>query len=182
MVFLKGLAAAAVLSYATYSHAVFIEYDLTSLGSGSYQYDYEVTNNDISTGLEEFTIYFDAFNTANLAIVGSPTGWDSIVIQPDPLLPDEGFFDSLFLSSPLALGDSINGFSVTFDWVGGGAGPTSQFFEVYDASFNVVTSGITTEAVSDSHSVPEPTSAALIILGLLGLAVQRHSKKGITIA
>lgn len=182
MVMLKGFSVALVMAYATCSHAVIIEYDLTSLGSASYQYDYRVINDDISVGLEEFTIYFDAFDTANLAIIGSPAGWDSISIQPDPLLPDDGFFDALFLSSPLALGDSINGFSVIFDWIGGGAGPGSQLFEIYDASFNVVTSGNTVEASSDPHSVPEPTSIALIILSLLGLAVQRHSTKSTDIA
>ncbi|PKG99732.1 PEP-CTERM sorting domain-containing protein [Paraglaciecola sp. MB-3u-78] len=151
-----------LLSVSYSAKAVYIEYELNLVNGNTYQYDYTIFNDDIAAGIEEFAIFFDYNTTENLAVVASPAVWDSLVIQPDTGLPDDGLFDSLALASPISLGGSLGGFSVQFDWLGSNSGPVAQAFEVYNPStFAVLASG------STLSSVPEPASLAMILIGLL---------------
>jgi len=158
---IRRLLLLSLLSLSYSANAVYIEYELNLVNGNTYQYDYTIFNDDIAAGIEEFAIYFDYNTTENLAVMASPVVWDSLVIQPDTGLPDDGFFDSLALASPIALGGSLGGFSVQFDWLGASRGPGAQAFEVYDANFDIVASGSTTS------SVPEPATLAMILIGLL---------------
>ena len=84
--------------------------------------------------------------------------WNAIALQPDPLLEDDGFFDAQALvASPSTAGT----FSVVFDWLGVGD-PGAQPFAIYDAGFNTVEQGMTLP-------IPEPSTALLLAVGLLGL-------------
>jgi len=111
------------------------------------------------------SIFFDLGSTSLLELSRpSAAGWSLLVVQPDPNLPDDGFFDALQL-----IQDPSNdrGFAVQFVWSGSGA-PGAQSFIVYDGGFATVEAGIT--------QLPEPTAAALLALGLGGLfALGRRS-------
>jgi hypothetical protein len=145
-----------------------IRYDIADLGLGKWQYTYEVSNISFPEPIEEFTIWFDYGSYGNLAIVtpDPPAGsWSEIVVQPEPVLLDDGFYDSLVLGSGLLPGESVPGFSVSFDWLGTGS-PGSQFYEIIDPT--------TFETIESGYTVPEP--ATLLLLGLGGLALLKKRR------
>ncbi|NNF15749.1 MAG: hypothetical protein HKN70_03325, partial [Gammaproteobacteria bacterium] len=117
-----------VLLCAFTASATMMDFTATSLGGDTWRYDYSVTNDTLGVDIDEFTIYFDHNFYANLSTVAdAPPGWDSIVIQPDPGLPDDGFYDSLALIAGIAPGETLSGFSVTVDYFGAGL-PGAQFW------------------------------------------------------
>ena len=148
--------------------AVTITSTLDDLGSGRYEYGYEVLNDDLAVAIDEFTIFFDLGLYENLAVTASPAGWDSLSVEPDPGLPDDGFFDScssiFCFGSGLGItpGTALGGFSVAFDYLGAGL-PGSQYFQIVDPlTFGVLGEGFTEPAVS----VPEPGTLSLLLAGL----------------
>lgn len=171
------LTLAGIWLVANQSSAMVIEYDLDSLGGDVYQYTYNVINDDVAAGVEEFSILFDLGLYSNLLVTASPSGWDSVVFQPDPLLPDDGIFDSLNLNGMLAQGESIDGFSVSFSWLGQDL-PASQLFDIVDPStFETLVSGTTKVRQAgggDPTPVPEPPLILLFLMGLLGIAVSHR--------
>lgn len=163
------------LLFALSANASVIEYSLTNIGGNSWRYDYGITNNT-NTTIAEFTIFFDLHRYSNLQVVHSAQEWDSIVVQPDPNLPSDGFFDTLALSAGLFPDSTlrIGAFSVLFDFSGPGA-PGSQPFEAYNAAFAMVGSGFTTLP----SSVPEPSTGYLIVAaGLVIRYTLRLRRKG----
>lgn len=172
-----GQAACAALLLAAGSQAqgAVIDYSVTALGPQSWQYDYTVTNDSEILTIDEFTIYFDRTLFGNLAIALSPVNWDPLVIQPDPELPSNGFFDALALAFGIAPGTALSGFSVTFDFLGSGI-PGSQPFDVVDPlTFEVLQSGFTSLA---AQTVPEPGTLALLLVGgIAAAAVQRRRRE-----
>jgi hypothetical protein len=152
------------------AQAVTVQSQLQALGGNSYQYNYTITNDDLASGFDEISIFFSNTQYQNLAVTASPFDWDSIVLQPDAFL--DGVFDSLALSAPLALGDSVSGFSVSFDWLGAEL-PGAQIFDVLDSSsLTVLQSG-----TSSVTAVPLPASLPLMSAALAGLAFIRQRKK-----
>lgn len=108
-----------------------IIYSTTDLGLDRWQYTYDVMNISLTDGIEEFTIWFGIDLYDNLAVetLDPPAGnWDEIVWQPDPVLKDDGGYDALVESwNPgISQGQTVSGFSVTFDWLGIGE-PSSQY-------------------------------------------------------
>ena len=169
MLYLRSLKSLLVLSslFVTSSvNAFLLESELQSLGGNQFQYSYTATNNSLASGVSEFAVYFDKSLYQNLQVVQSPVDWDSIVLQPDEFL--DGIFDSLALSQNLALGESLSGFVVSFEWLGQSA-PGSQMFEVIDPlTFEVVEQG-DSRVVSDVSPVSEPSALQLAIVALLML-------------
>jgi hypothetical protein len=157
--------------------ATVISYDVLDLGAGTWQYDYTVTNDTLSSPIEEFTIYFPLGLYSNLSSVDQPIDWSSIVVEPDPNLlplPADGFFDSTTLAAAISTGATLSPFSVQFSWLGAGT-PGTQSFDIVDpTTFSTLDSGITEPSVM---SVPEPGSLNLAILGIAAMAVIYRQRK-----
>lgn len=137
-----------------------VGYEVADLGSGRWEYSYDVMNIGLAEGIEEFTIYFDYGLYDNLLVStpATPAGWDQIVWQVEPILKDPGGYDALATNLNIAVGTSLSGFSVSFDWLGIGA-PSSQYYEIIDpVTFGTIESG---------YTVPEPASCLLLLTGAL---------------
>jgi len=125
--------------------------------------------------IEEFTVFFNLGLYTNISGAGSPSDWDPFIIQPDPLLPDDGFVDWLALSFGIPSGDTLDGFSAIFDFIGAGT-PGSQYYAVVDPlTFDTLASGDTVP--TNIAQVPEPSSFALFAIGLLIVSFFRKMPK-----
>jgi hypothetical protein len=158
-----------------------ISYTLTDLGSGNWEYSYTITNTDEASGLYVFDIYFpsvsstDALNYSNITETANPdsTNWITTVFPPSaPNLG--GIYDAVALNTPIALGQSLSGFSVSFNYALTKQLPVigPQYFEIYDSNYHLLESGTTVQA-----AVPEASTLVLLvsgIFGLLGLLVSRR--------
>lgn len=149
-----------------------IWYETTDLGSGRWEYNYTVVNplDSLITEIEEFTIWFDYGLFDNLLITTPDppaSGWDEIVIQPEPVLEDDGAYDALALTVGIGIGESVSGFSVSFDWLPGTGQPGSQFYEIIDP--------VTFETIESGWTIPEP--GTLFLLGIGGITILRKRKR-----
>ncbi len=138
-------------------------YEATDLGAGRWQYSYDVTNISLTPAIEEFTIWFDYGLYDNLVVEIPKSGWDELVIQPEPVLADDGYYDALALTSGIGVGETVNGFVVSFDWLGVGQ-PGSQFYEIINP--------LTFETVDFGYTAPEP--ATIFLLGIGSLALRKR--------
>lgn len=161
----RALTALVALLCASVSHATLISYSATSLSDSIWRYDYSITNDTLPDSLSYFVLEFDRALYANLRDQAAPDGWDVLLLQPDLELPANGVFDSLALNGGIAFGDTLAGFSVTFDFLGQGL-PLDQPFSVLDPfSFEQVESGA---AQNDTvATVAEPRSLFMMSFGLL---------------
>jgi hypothetical protein len=149
--------------------AATIQYSATNLGGSSWEYSYLVSNDTLGAPLEEFTVFFEVGLYQNLALTGSPADWDSVVVQPDDQLPDDGYLDSLAQVAGIAVSGSLGGFSVSFDFLGQGT-PAAQPFDIVDPdTFAVLESGTTTV-------VPAPAGLWLAMTGV-GMIAARARKR-----
>lgn len=157
-----------VLCLTHLAHATTISYNLTNLGGGTWEYLYTVSNDTLSSDIEEFTIYLPYSMYDNLNVTSPVADWDELTVNPQLILgvPEDGFYDALSLVSGIAPGSAMGGFSVSFDWLGSGT-PGSQNFEIIDPlTFDVLDSGVTTSA---SSTVPEPGTLMLLGSGVIGI-------------
>ena len=150
------------------SYATNITYDIQNIAGNTWEYAYTVVNDALSVDIEEFTVYFDLGLYENLVVTSIPADWDPLVIQPNPLVPDDGLYDALALVSGIAPGGSLGGFGVQFDFLGAGM-PGGLLFDVVDPdTYASLDSGVT-----QSSTVPEPASEPAVVWllcsGLLGL-------------
>lgn len=162
------IASIVVLLFTTqYAWSSAITFHATDIGGGSWRYDYTLVNDSLAVPVEEFTIFFDVGLYENLRSPAGPAPWDLLLVEPDPGLPDDGWFDGLVfdIADALAPGASLAGFSVEFDFLGTGT-PGRQNFEFLTADLELLGSGLTTRP---GASVPEPASVGLIAAGLLAL-------------
>ena len=160
----------AVWAHTAPAHAIIIEYEAidlsdTIVGQDRWQYAYYVSDFVFPQDYG-FTVIFDFSFYSDIQPVGQPADWDVLVVQPEPLFPD-GFYDALALVNNAPLSAP---FVTNFTWLGLGA-PASQFFEVYDDSFAVVTAGNTVARSPGPPAMPEPGSLLLLAAGVLALAV-----------
>jgi len=155
--------------------ATTINYNLTNIAGNTWEYTYTVSNDTLGIAIEEFTTFFAVGDYQNLVATATPVDWDPLVIQPDPGLSDDGFYDALDLTAVgIAVGDSLGGFSVQFDFLGTGT-PGNQHFVIIDPiTFDVLDSGFT-----QVSAVPVPAALWLFgsgILALLGFVRGRISQ------
>ena len=151
------------LAGASATQATTIVYSVNALGADMWRYTYTLDNTAGAVAFDEFTVYFDLPNVSALVGFTSSAGWDSLIVQPDPNLPDAGFFDALHLAGAVAPGSTVAGFSVDFSYATGQTPGAQRFELVTSATSQTVFSGITSV-------VPEPGSYALMLAGLGGLA------------
>jgi hypothetical protein len=155
----------------TPANSTAIKYTLDNLGGSLFQYNYTLVNDTLGFDVDQFSVYFDLGLYENLSVSASPSLWDSLVIQPDSTVPADGFFDTVSLGPVVVPGDSLGGFSVSFEWLGGATGPGDQNFELFDAGFNVIDSGRTMDGRA---SMPVPASLSLLALGMVGVWASRR--------
>lgn len=166
------VSAAALLMSAGAAQAAMIEYSAAWLGGQSWRYDYRVVNSGPAVDFDEFTVYFDTPGVSNLSVLAASSGWSALVAQPDPQLPDVGYFDALRLAGSVPAGASASGFSVAFTALQGFVPGAQRFELVLSEPFEVVYSGLTEAAVS---TVPLPAPVLLLAAGLgLGAAARRR--------
>ena len=162
-------AATAACWLALPSHAGVIDYAVAPLGGGIWRYDYSLTVPPLD--FDQFTLYFDATQFKDLTAVSGPMGWDMLALEPDTALPADGLLDGLHLAGPLVHGATFTGFSVQVLYLGQGV-PGPQSYDLLDsASLWVVQSGVTSP-------VPEPRSALLLLVGVLGLGALGVGRQG----
>jgi len=137
-----------------------INYETQHLGGDRWSYTYEVCNINLTQGIEEFTIWFDFGSYNNLAIEtpGTPaSNWDEIIWQSNSVISDASGYDALGTSN-IDEGESVHGFTVSFDWNGTGM-PGSQFYEIINP--------ITFETIESGYTIPEPATCILLLSGVL---------------
>ncbi len=154
------------------AQAITINYTVTDIvdttpGEDLWEYSYSVSDNIFNMD-DGFTVYFDVglYDLLDPAPTAPNVDWDVLSWDPDPILPDDGAYDALSLVDNASTSDL---FTISFVWQGAGT-PGSQFFEVYDPSFNITESGFTT---ASSAPIPEPATVVLLGIGLAGLVGYR---------
>jgi len=146
-----------------------IVYTTNETAGGRWEYNYEVINLDLEVPIEEFSIWFDYGLYEDIAIETSEPlslEWDEIVIQPEPVIGDDGLYDALALALGIEKGQKVSGFKVSFDWLGLDE-PGSQFYEIIDP--------LTFETLDSGNTIPEP--GTVILLGLGALALYRRRRR-----
>jgi len=164
------LLGAATLGAPLCSAAASISVTFQHLAGSQWSGDFVVTGDGSPNVINDFTIYFPDASFAALSLAASPVGWDSLVVQPDTALHSPGFLDSLALGAGIGTGASVGGFEVKFNFLGAGS-PLPLRFDINDANFHAVYSGLTT--VTAVAAVPEPETVWLVIVGFGALAGRR---------
>ncbi len=170
VMWLSGAAVCLFTASVGFGSDALVWYDTTDLGGGVWEYTYDVQNVAVEEGIEEFTIWFDfgLYDDLTITTPDPPAAkWSQIVIQPEPYLQDDGFYDAVALDLPIAVGETTSGFSVRFDWLGTGQ-LGAQFYEIIDP--------VTFETIDSGWTVPEPGSAIVMGVGGMLAAVMRRKR------
>jgi hypothetical protein len=161
---------------------VTIDYELNSLASpGRYEYRYNLTNVSLSATVSWFSVDFDPALYAESSLLITSTGlanWSQQLLASIGALGVPAQYDALKTSgAPLGVGESEAGFTVEFTWLGTGS-PGSQAFAIYDpVTLDVINVGLTNALGAPPPpppTLPEPSTMALVLLALAGIATVGH--------
>jgi hypothetical protein len=137
------------------------------VGQDLWQYRYDVSGLPGSAvGFDVFFNLSEGYQAGDLSDPLAPNGdWTVVLLQPDPVLPDDGrFYAEIVAVSPVLPNLPDTYFSVNFVWPGTGA-PGGQSFAIYDANFDILEAGRTRPF---GEAIPEPAVPALLLAGLFG--------------
>lgn len=148
------------------ANATTVSYDVSNIAGNTWEYQYTVTNDSLATNINEFVIYFTEGSYNNISFGSTPAQWDPLVIQPDPYLPDDGFYDALALTSAVSIapGSSLGQFTVQFNYLSAGV-PSAQYFEILDPFTRIVLDN----GYTQPSAVPLPAAVWMFGSGLVGL-------------
>jgi len=164
------------------AHAALIQFEATNVadtepGEDLWQYSYQVSDFIFNTDFG-FSIFFDPSLYRSLQepppLVNAD--WDIIVLQPDPVIPDNGLYDALALVNGASLADP---FTLGVAWLGGpNTSPGPQPFQVneFDSQGNLLRVVESGQTVPVGQPVDEPPTSLLIAAGILGLASFRRKR------
>lgn len=156
-----------------------IQYSVTDLpdsvpGQDLWRYDYTLVGFTFLAN-QGFSIAFTP--TLYLSLVtpppGVPPAWDLLVLQPDAGIPSNGLYDALALSDNPPIGPL---FAIEFVFAGPGIpGPQPYTLNQFDASGQLIGSLGSGQTIGPPgvSQIPEPASAALLVLGAAILAACR---------
>ncbi len=150
------------------AHGTIITTGLSPKGGNTWQADYTVKNDSLAVDIDRFEIEFNYNNYANLSYVNAPSGWSSLIDHPYAITDYHGAFDLLATNVGIKPGDTLGGFSLTFDWLGMGM-PGMQTFKASDSAFTTQDTG--------STSVPEPMPILLLAFGFIGILAKKSQLK-----
>ena len=169
-----GILGSALLYLTGAAQATTITYEYTDLADvvsdqDLWQVDYRVSD---ATFLADTGFFID-FDITSYTTLQDPApfvngDWDPLVIPP---IPDDGSYDALALVDNASLADI---FSLTFVWIGTGI-PGAQPFSVYNETFTVIETGMTT--AFNNGTVPMPAPLGLFAIGCVALGSRRWSSQ-----
>ena len=156
--FLPGAASAATVQYEAIDLA-----DVVS-GEDLWQYRYQVSGTFEAFG--GFNVLFDPASYSQLEDPPPAVNadWALSVIQPDTGLPADGLYTATALNGTP---DLTSPFILNVVWLGV-ASPGSQAFEVFNATFDIIETGVTSVS-----AVPLPTAGWLLVMALGGVRRRR---------
>ena len=162
----------AAVCFGSACHAAVITYTVKPLEGTRWEYEYELRSSPDEPLLREFTIMFDFLTFANISLEASPSGWDTLVIEPDVNVASDGFLDGLALGQGLEPGTTMGGYRIAFDFLTTGT-PGRQRFDVVDPiTFAIIESGFT--RAQEPVAIPEPGTVATIALAALMMVSSRR--------
>lgn len=157
-VLIAALSAASMVSAAP--DVAYLATDLPDVVPGEDLWSYDYTITGALGSFESINLLFSPGNYgAGLSVTYSDASLSALVTPPMSAPAADGLV-SLTAIDPMATG-ALAKVGVQFAWLSGGA-PGAQPFEVLDDQFNLVSTGMTS-------AVPEVSSAALLLSGLLPL-------------
>ncbi len=144
-----------------------VYYSMTALGGGLFQYSLVVNNSGGAEALAGLNVLHghSAFSLDGSSTIGAPSGWSSFAPLP-PFVDDLNYF-SLTPGGDIAVNASRGGFSFV---------STTDPDTLSGDDFHVEGIGATTASQIDlgiAQSVPEPSVAVLLALGLIGFGWRR---------
>lgn len=152
-----------------------ITYVSTAQGGGVFEHRYTIDTTGLDTTFDQLSLFFDENQYASISIQQAPTAWDAIVVEGDPFLASDAFFDAIFgqtydINTPL-----IDTFTLQVT-PAPGMPQRDQYFQLLQSdSTTVVAQGFTSRVTT--VPVPEPASLALVLVASLAAAAARRSGK-----
>ncbi len=172
----RAVAGIALVSTATMASAAptiqFVAVDIADVVVGHDLWRYDYTIGGMLAAGEGVNLLFSATLFDALDATFADASVLALATQPILALSADGFVSVTALLD-ITSADPAH-VSVQFEWLGAGAFPSSQPFEVVDSLFTVIGTDRTVSEAEPPQSLPEPASFALVGAALLG-AVARPS-------